>query len=50
MGWAFRARPNRVSQGDAMRIERLGDERSELGECPIWDEKEQALYFTDFNA
>lgn len=33
-----------------MRIERVGDERYDLGECPIWDEQEQALYFTDFNA
>ncbi len=33
-----------------MRIERIGDERYELGECPIWDDQEQALYFTDFNA
>jgi len=33
-----------------MRIERLGDERYELGECPYWDDAEQALWFTDFNA
>jgi len=33
-----------------MRIERVGDARYELGECPIWDVQEQALWFTDFNA
>lgn len=34
----------------AIRIEQIGDERYELGECLIWDEQEQVLYFIDFNA
>jgi L-arabinonolactonase len=30
-----------------MRIERLGDITCSLGEGPVWDEQEQALYFVD---
>ena len=30
-----------------MKIERVGDVRCRLGEGPLWDESEQALYFID---
>lgn len=33
-----------------MRIERVGDVQCELGEGPVWDVAEQALYFTDMTA
>lgn len=33
-----------------MRIERLGNSRDELGEGPLWNVKEQRLYWIDSNS
>lgn len=34
----------------SLRIESLGSHRDRLGECPLWDAREQALYWIDTKA
>src|SRR5438270_8100452 len=33
----------------AVKVERLVDSRDRLGECPIWDDREQCLWWVDIH-
>ena len=39
--------PGRVPDVSMLQIDFLGEQRDRLGECPVWDERRQALYWID---
>ena len=39
--------PGRVPDVSMLQIDFLGEQRDRLGECPVWDERRQVLYWID---